>query len=231
MNSTLKQLLHVTYALKHDCPLVNIWFKMVWSSCLWTANTAYQIISLRLSSLSLSLCACACVCVSIIGMSKRMVPKVLCMAATKLMVNWWLHYLMVSTCTSSSLPLNFKKWFNNLTMVSFWIYCTQDGSNYSCGTDSTPHTNFAVKQPHLIYGPVFICSPVSWYIGHSYEYYSIILYVIYVGNRLIVLHALLRKTVYITLQPQQWTFGHASKHTPIQTWLQQPPGVSWKNML
>jgi len=32
-------------------------------------------------------------------------------------------------------------------------------------------------------------------------------------------------------QPQQWTLGHASKHTPIQSWLQQPRGVSWKNML
>ena len=67
-----------------------------------------------------------------------------------------------------------KKWFNNLTMVSFWIYCIQkDGSNYSRGTDSTPHSNFAVKQQHLIYGPVFICWPVSSYFGHSYDHYII----------------------------------------------------------
>jgi len=152
-----------------ECVCVSVWVSVcvcvwvsvcVWCVCVWVSVCV---------CVWVSVCECVCVCVcvwvsecvvSIMGISKRMVPKVLCMAATKLMVNWWLHHLAVSICTSSSssssLPLNFKIWFNNLIMVSLWIYCIQkDWSNYSCGTDATPHSNFAVKQKHLTYGPVF----------------------------------------------------------------------------
>jgi hypothetical protein len=154
MNSTIKQLLDMTD------PLVNMWFKMLWSSCLQTAYTGCPL--------------CVCVCVSIMGMSKRMAPNVLRMAATKLMV---ILVVALSCCKNLYFFFSSPKFKKNGSVIWLWYL-----SEYTVSKKMGPiilaaltahHIPTLVKQQHLMYKPLFICWPVSWHFGHSYDHYII----------------------------------------------------------